>query len=136
MGFVEHRGKHRYRARFRGPDGREGSKLPARDTADLQAWSKRAIHLRFRILAAARRIASFLVLLRPECGLDVQTKAEGLHFRWVGATDRIGPQPYNHSNERLPRDAVKRARPLLAEHEARVGHCSAVSSSNEQEFMQ
>ena len=26
MGFVEHRGKHRYRARFRGPDGREGSK--------------------------------------------------------------------------------------------------------------
>jgi integrase len=26
MGFVEHRGKQRYRARFRGPDGREGSK--------------------------------------------------------------------------------------------------------------
>jgi len=26
MGFVEHRAKHRYRARFRGPDGREGSK--------------------------------------------------------------------------------------------------------------
>ena len=56
-------------------------------------------------------------------------------------SDGAGPRPdrataIHHSNERLPHDAVKRARPLLAEHEARVGHCSAVSSSNEQEFMQ
>ena len=31
---------------------------------------KRAIHLRFRLLAGARPVASFLVLLRPGCGLD------------------------------------------------------------------
>lgn len=53
-----------------------------------RASPKRAIHLRFRLLGAARRFASFLVLLRPGCGLDARTKAEAFPCLGVRVSTR------------------------------------------------